>query len=139
LIQDESRYQSGFSLKRGLRYLEIAVAVLVFRYRLPLIFHSRRYAESMRPHSDRLKFTDQLQMVVDCTLEQRDEIVAYLDAERANDQLWYGLHESDTSLMTCYVQGLNQGNHVHFVDGGDGGYAMASKQLKAQMRASDLT
>jgi hypothetical protein len=34
--------------------------------------------------------------------------------------------------MTCYVNDLNPGNHIHFIDGGDGGYAMAAKKLKAQ-------
>lgn len=137
LVEDESRYHSGFSVKRVLRYLEIFVAVLVFRYRIPpLIFHPHRYSKSMRTHSDRLKFNDQLQMVVDCSPEQRDEIVEYLGGQKRDDQLWYGMHESDSSLMTCYVHDMNPGNHIHFVDGGDGGYAMASKQLKEQMLAN---
>jgi hypothetical protein len=36
--------------------------------------------------------------------------------------------------MTCYVQNLSDTAHIHFVDGGDGGYAMAAKQLKQQLR-----
>jgi hypothetical protein len=27
------------------------------------------------------------------------------------------------------------GNHLHFVDGAEGGYALAAKQLKAQLQA----
>ncbi len=30
--------------------------------------------------------------------------------------------------MTCFVK--NQQNHIHFIDGGDGGYAMAARMLK---------
>jgi hypothetical protein len=35
--------------------------------------------------------------------------------------------------MTCYVRAY-AADHVHFVDGADGGYALAAKQLKAQLR-----
>ena len=43
-------------------------------------------------------------------------------------------HTSETALMTCVIDGYD-GNHVHFVDGADGGYALAAKQLKAQLKA----
>ena len=36
--------------------------------------------------------------------------------------------------MTCYVPSFSDGKHVHFIDGGDGGYAIAAKQLKQQMK-----
>jgi hypothetical protein len=56
-----------------------------------------------------------------------------LDALYDEGRIYYGLHESSQALMTCYVQGLDDGAHVHFVDGGSGGYALAAKQLKRQM------
>jgi Protein of unknown function (DUF3095) len=37
--------------------------------------------------------------------------------------------------MTCIVQSYN-GNHLHFVDGSDGGYALAAHQLKQQLKAA---
>ena len=36
--------------------------------------------------------------------------------------------------MTCVVPSYKDGTHIHFIDGGDGGYAMAAKQLKAQLK-----
>ena len=34
--------------------------------------------------------------------------------------------------MTCVVFDRSV-NHVHFIDGGDGGYARAAKQLKSKL------
>jgi hypothetical protein len=31
------------------------------------------------------------------------------------------------------VTSIEEGDHIHFIDGGDGGYALASIQLKAQL------
>lgn len=43
---------------------------------------------------------------------------------------------ADTALMTCLVFNLRKSEHVHFVDGGDGGFAIAAKQLKTQLGGS---
>ena len=39
---------------------------------------------------------------------------------------------SKEALMTCLVFD-RQNQHVHFIDGGDGGYALAAKELKKRM------
>ena len=43
---------------------------------------------------------------------------------------------ADTALMTCLVSSAEAGLHVHFVDGGDGGYTNAAKQMKAAARGA---
>lgn len=57
-----------------------------------------------------------------------------LSAEHRAGRLCFGIHTSDTALMTCVIDGYD-GNHVHFVDGADGGYALAAKELKGQLKA----
>ena len=42
----------------------------------------------------------------------------------------YGIHPSDSALMTCQFDAFADGKHMHFIDGGNGGYAMAAKGLK---------
>ena len=37
-------------------------------------------------------------------------------------------------MMTCLVFSLEESRHVHFIDGADGGYALAAVQLKAQLQ-----
>ncbi len=45
----------------------------------------------------------------------------------------FGIHESPHALMTCLFENLQPGGHNHFIDGGDGGYAIAAKHLKDQL------
>lgn len=133
-IKDEKRYhQNWFSFPFLLRSLEIFLAVLIFKYKLPAIFFdSKKYQKSMRSHSDFRKFDNMLKMIVDCTEDQARRIEKLLEDKFSNGKLFYGIHRSNRTLMTCYVNNLNDGGHLHFVDGGDGGYAMAAKTLKKQ-------
>jgi len=48
----------------------------------------------------------------------------------------YGTHQASAALMTCLVRSYD-GDHLHFVDGADGGYALAAKQMKAQLQARE--
>jgi len=137
-MKNETRFHSrNITLGYLKRLWEIFAAVLIFKFRVPpLVFDATHYLDSMRTHADHRKFDDMLRMVLDCSNDQADAIRDYLEARRAAGELCYGIHLSDTALMTCYVQDLNDGGHIHFIDGGDGGYAVAAKQLKQQLRES---
>jgi len=73
-------------------------------------------------------------MVMDGSEAQFEDLRSYLEAQRRKGRLVYGMHKSREALVTCIVFSYN-GNHVHFVDGSDGGYAMAARGLKAQLKA----
>jgi hypothetical protein len=55
-----------------------------------------------------------------------------LQSAADKNELAYGIHRSSSALATCMVKAY-EGDHVHFVDGADGGYALAARQLKAQL------
>jgi hypothetical protein len=135
-LKDERRYHtSRFSLRYIMRFIEIVIAVMIFKFKIPAIFfNAKKYAASMATHSDYRKFDDALRMIIDCSATQAEEFQKTLEKMYQEETIFYGVHESETSLMTCYVNGLDEGQHIHFVDGGDGGYAMAAKQLKQQMK-----
>lgn len=97
-------------------------------------FTAERYVQDLSANTDFQKFDDMIRMVRDCSKEQKDSILRYLEERRRDGQLYYGAHFSNEALMTCLVFQLD--NHIHFVDGGGGGYALAAKQLKAQMKES---
>ena len=116
--------------------VEIVAAVLIFKWKVPaVVFDAEAYAESMSTHSDFRKFDDTLRMVVDCSREQAAEIRAFLEGLHAAGEVVYGLHESSEALMTCFVYDVKDGGHIHFIDGGNGGYTMAAKQLKGQLKS----
>jgi hypothetical protein len=94
---------------------------------------AHRYIDSLPAHSDFRKFDETLRMVIDCSPEMQKAIRALLERERAAGTIYFGLHASPTALMTCFLRRLEDGGHVHFVDGNDGGYAMAAVELKAQI------
>ena len=70
-------------------------------------------------------------MVLDLSRTELDAFVAFLEEQRRKARLVYGVHEAGSALITCFVRSY-EGDHVHFVDGADGGYALAAKQLKRQ-------
>ncbi|MDD4962756.1 MAG: DUF3095 domain-containing protein [Gallionella sp.] len=91
-----------------------------------------RYREELVENSDFRKFDGMLRMVIDGSEQQATELENYLGQERTAGQLVYGIHKSREALVTCLVQSYKD-NHLHFVDGSDGGYALAARQLKQQL------
>jgi len=92
-------------------------------------FDGRAYRKEVVANTDYRKFDETLRMVIDVTSDQQDALVAFLEAERTAERLVFGVHVAKSALMTCVVR-ERRGNHIHFVDGADGGYALAAKKLK---------
>jgi hypothetical protein len=137
-LEAEARLTGGASLwrRRAWLYLESLLQSVAERFDLRIgPYDAPVYREELRRNSDYRKVADTLHMVLDCTAEQSVRIEGYLEGLRAQGRVAYGLHRADRALMTCLVFSLEQGRHVHFVDGADGGYALAALQLKAQLRS----
>jgi hypothetical protein len=94
-------------------------------------FDPHRYQEEIRSNTDFCRFDRTLCLVLDCTLPCIQSIRALVETRAAAEGFDWGMHVSDTALMTCLVTSETEGLHVHFVDGGAGGYTAAARQLKA--------
>jgi len=99
-------------------------------------YRGKRYRVELRDNTDYQRFDDTLRILLDCSTTQADEIDAMLMQRAQQGILKYGLHRSDSALMTCLVFSLDKKEHIHFVDGSDGGFTTAAKNLKAKLRAS---
>jgi hypothetical protein len=96
-------------------------------------FNANKYVKEVAEGAVDFARSDQsLCVVFDCPQDRIAAVRAYLDDRAANSDFKYGMHISDHAVMTCLVVSPNYGQHVHFVDGGDGGYTQAATQLKAQ-------
>jgi hypothetical protein len=95
--------------------------------------HWSRYRDDMVRNTDVRKFDGALRMVLDASDDQAAELERRLAAEHAAGRLAWGIHRSSEALITCLVES-HEGRHMHFIDGSDGGYALAARQLKRQLR-----
>ena len=93
----------------------------------------RDYPAQISATTDHKKFDEVLRMVLAGTSEQRRALVAELETRYQQGELAYGLHVSDSTVMTCLVY-ERMGHQVHFVDGAGGGYTRAAKDLKLRLQ-----
>jgi hypothetical protein len=137
-VRDEARhFNTVWSKPFFQKLLGITVSVASLRWGIkPYFYDPKAYTKSIPAHSDYRKFDDALRLIIDCEQPQIAPLNAFLDGLYREGEIYYGVRVSDLSLITCYVRSTAPGEHIHFVDGGDGGYAMAAKQMKAQMKGS---
>lgn len=91
-----------------------------------------KYKSELVDNTDYRKFDETLRMVLDLSPEELYRFESRLAAEYRAGRLVYGLHQSSSAVLTSVVRSY-PGDHVHFVDGADGGQALAAKQLQAQL------
>ncbi|HZP68834.1 MAG TPA: DUF3095 domain-containing protein [Pseudolabrys sp.] len=93
-------------------------------------FIPRKYLSEVVENSDFRKFDDALRMVIDCSPRLAREIEDTLTAAQKDGIVRYGCHRDDSAMMTCFAPSPANPTHVHFIDGAQGGYALAAAALK---------
>ncbi len=127
--------QSPFSLIFGVLKLMAtsAVGMLAFTMNLKIMGVGwGKYRGEVIGNTDFRKFDGALKMLIDAKVGQEEHFREFLERKRKEGTLVYGLHRSTHAIMTCFVFTPGQ-DHAHFVDGSDGGYAMAAKMMKEQL------
>jgi Protein of unknown function (DUF3095) len=121
----------SFSLRRFKLLLETLVAYVVLKLGIRIgPFDPAVYRQQVVENSDFRKFDDNLRMTLDCTPALADRIEKRLSEARAAKVARFGMHRQPAAIMTCIVPSVSDGDHVHFVDGAAGGYALAAQQMK---------
>jgi hypothetical protein len=104
---------------------------LIMRFSITVgAFIPAKYTRELIDNSDFRKFDDSLRMVLDCTPALADEIEQHLTACATRGVVRYGTHRQRAAMMTCFTPSPTRSNHVHFIDGAMGGYAMAASAMK---------
>ena len=73
-------------------------------------------------------------MTIDLDATHLERIESRLkDAQLTGIARW-GLHRQRSALLTCFVPTPHARDHVHFIDGAGGGYAVAASQIAGKGR-----
>ncbi|TKC57118.1 DUF3095 domain-containing protein [Pedobacter hiemivivus] len=111
-------------------YLVNGISGLV-AYLYFLTSSGQRYLSDLVEMSDNLVLDGRINTVISGTRLQRIELIAALDKMESEGEITYGAHISTSSVMSCYVRDMKNA-HIHFVDGSQGGYTMAARQIKSK-------
>lgn len=91
------------------------------------------YLNSLVEMTDDLVLDGRINTVISGTKKQRNKLEAELDKLEATGDILFGLHASNSSVMSCYVRDMEL-KHIHFIDGFDGGFTRAAVVLKGKMK-----
>ncbi|MBI1384919.1 MAG: DUF3095 family protein [Rhizobiales bacterium] len=129
----------GAKLAASLRRLKRIVAIAWLLDRTGLRFGGfsmRHYRRVLARNTDYRKFDDGLRMTLDCSAALAARLERLLEDAEAEGVVVAGLHAQDEAMMTCIVPSFMTDDHIHFLDGAGGGYAMAARNLKAKLAAA---
>jgi hypothetical protein len=96
-------------------------------------FSATRYLQEVVANSDFRKYDDGLMLTLDCAPATAARIEERLRRAEREGIASYGLHRQGSASITCVIPSVMQSNHVHFIDGASGGYAMAARDLKSRL------
>ena len=133
MLEARARCQGGWLPWWTLRVLaETLLAKVVMERGKPVgRFDPQRYMQEIRSNTDFCRHDRTLCFVIDCAVPRIEAIRRHVEACAAAQRFEWGMNVSDTALMTCLVSSETEGLHLHFIDGGGGGYTRAASQLKA--------
>jgi Protein of unknown function (DUF3095) len=124
------------TLPGGGRFKRVRVLARTFLYFLVMrsglrvgSFVPATYLQQVVENSDFRKYDDGLRMIIDCSPDLADALERRLAAAAGTAR--YGLHRQDAAMMTCFTPSPTRSDHVHFIDGAQGGYAAAATALKS--------
>jgi len=93
----------------------------------------QKYLNELVKLCDIFVLDGRINMVISGKATQRAALVDFLEELEKNGEIIYGIHVSQESIISCYVRN-REAHHIHFIDGGDGGYTQAAVLLKEKIR-----
>ena len=94
----------------------------------------QKYLQQLVEMSDTLVMDGRINTVITGTEKQRLALEHALQRMEDAGEISFGIYVSGESVMSCYVRDFED-EHIHFVDGADGGYTKAASVLKQKLNA----
>ena len=129
----EGNLTSARNLARGWVKTTVECFFFVWSYTTGLRvgpFDPKKYFKELSLNTDHRKVGDSLQLVLDLSSAQLDSLQSCLATAYDEGDAIFGLHVSNEALMTCFVQDIGNSQHIHFVDGSNGGLSLAAAEFK---------
>ena len=115
-------------------YYRILLGKVLMRFNIKIgTFNWGNYKSNLVASSDYKKFDDMLRFVISCTTKEKEALLSYLERLENENRIIFGVHESEAALVTCIIKQYS-GFHFHFIDGDNGGYALAATQLSEKQK-----
>lgn len=92
----------------------------------------KEYLRKLVELSDTLVLDGRINTVISGTGKQRVLLTAALEQLEREGDIYFGLHVCEESVISCYVRNRDD-QHIHFVDGSQGGYTQAAIMLKKKL------
>ncbi len=113
--------------------LQTIAGFFYFKYNLNIRkLRGRVYLKQVISNSDTLMIDGRINTIISGTEAQRLQLITYLSEKEEEGLLVFGHHVSGESIMTCYIRNRNK-DHIHFVDGSNGGYTQAAVEIKNKL------
>jgi len=119
------------ALRAVLAFAHRCFSFAVFRLKLRVGgFSPRTYSRQLVANADFRKYDDGLRVTVACPPPAVDAIEALLEKARSEGLVRFGVHRQEAAVVTCITPSPQRADHLHFIDGAEGGYARAARNLK---------
>ena len=124
MIARYSKWKPAYMLQT---LLQTIAGKFYFKFNLKVNnLKGHEYLSQLIAFSEILTIDGRINTIVSGTAENRRQFLKYLQQQESQKMLLYGHYVSSASIMTCYIENMNN-KHIHFVDGSDGGYTEAAK------------
>lgn len=115
-------------------FLKTFLGKLFFSFNITLKdFKGKEYLSQLISNADTLVIDGRINTIISGKMDKRIQLINFLSEQEKNGSLIYGHNISKESVMTCYIENRND-KHIHFVDGADGGYTEAAKEIKMKLK-----
>ncbi|MFT5359817.1 MAG: hypothetical protein ACI88L_000280 [Candidatus Paceibacteria bacterium] len=96
------------------------------------VFKNSKYHHLLALATDTLKVDGTLKTIIAGSINQRKELLEYLETKESLDLFQFGYYAAPSTTMTCFVEPKTD-RFVNFLDGTGGGYIQAAKMLKKKL------
>lgn len=93
----------------------------------------KTYLQKLVELSDTLVIDGRINTVITGSAQNRHLLTKALEELESTGAIYFGIYACKESVISCYVRNRDD-QHIHFVDGEQGGYTQAAKMLKRKIK-----